>query len=530
MNTLAVHLYHDSTVAMNCEGVLRNIELERVFSKRYYDWTHEDNNLDNLLELILKEGHRFDIGLYVGDEDDRPLELFQRLGIPHIHRVDHHLAHAAAALYQSPFKKSLIISFDGGGNDGTFKAFIGCRKQGIKALFSPITPNLGIPYRALAYPISEIHKPDDGKERSNAGKLMGLAAYGKVRPEWIEPLSEYFQKCSVNGAPPSHMYRWVVSQLQSIGAQLGLSLARNALLGAESFDFARTGQHVFESLFLDLALPLARDYKLPICLSGGCALNVLLNQRLSELVDLPIFIPPNPNDCGLALGALLFEWAPSEPVSVTYTGVPILDLPALPEIVAKYGGVEAGSLEIAHLLSKGAVVAVMRGNSEHGPRALGNRSILCDPGVVGMKERLNQRVKFREDFRPYAPVVRVEEVGRYFENARNDLSYMSFNPTVKPEWRNALQSALHVDFTARVQTVSHVQNPWLYDLLVEFERLSGSGALLNTSFNCKGRPMVARAATAIEEFLATDIDCLVIENWLFKKPARTAAGSSPRDE
>lgn len=159
----------------------------------------------------------------------------------------------------------------------------------------------------------------------------------------------------------------------------------------------------------------------------------------------------------------------------------------------------------------------MRGGSEHGPRALGHRSLFCHPGIPGMKDRLNQRVKFREDFRPYAPVLRDQDRDRFFENARNDLTYMSFNPKVRPAFRAALASALHVDSTARAQTVTPAQNPWLYELLTEFERLTGFGVLLNTSFNSKGLPIVTRIADAMEIFTATDIDCLLIEDHLFRK-------------
>jgi carbamoyltransferase len=192
--------------------------------------------------------------------------------------------------------------------------------------------------------------------------------------------------------------------------------------------------------------------------------------------------------------------------------------------VSRFGAVQVEPLEIAQILAEGSVVAVMRGNSEHGPRALGNRSILCDPGRPGVKERLNERVKFREAFRPYAPVIRASEMHTYFENAKNDMSFMSFNPTVKSEWRGALESACHIDFTARAQTVTAEQNFWLYTVLTEYQRLNGCGALLNTSFNSKGLPMVTDVSTALDVFVSTDVDCLVIENWLFRKPPPAARG------
>jgi carbamoyltransferase len=517
MNTIAVHLYHDSTISMNLDGEFLNIELERLYAKRHYDWRQESESLDELLELIQREHKTFDAGIIVGMRDRSAAELFQRLGVSAVGQVDHHLSHAAAAFYQSPYERSLLISYDGGGNDGTFRTFLGCRKRGVQSLDARWELNLGIPYRALAHPIADIYKPNDERELSNAGKLMGLAAYGQVRPEWIQPVVAYYHACSRNGDSPRYMYRWVVSHLPQLGSQIGLSLSRDAITGTDAFDLAKTAQHVFEILFLERVLPLANHYRLPICISGGCALNVLVNQRLAELVDLPVFVPPNPNDCGLAVGALLTRAAPKEPVNMTYSGLPILDLSGLPESVARFGAIEAQPTDIAQLLFDGCVVAVMRGQAEHGPRALGNRSILCDPSITSMKDRLNARVKFRENFRPYAPVVRAHDTQLYFENAKNDMSFMSFNPTVKQCWRRAFGSAIHVDATARAQTVTSQQNPWLYEVLTEFHRLSGYGALLNTSFNSKGEPMVASVADALSIFFTTDIDCLLVENWLFRK-------------
>ena len=517
MNVIAVHLNHDSAISMYRHGEFANVELERVHAKRHYDWRTESRNIDELVALV-DGGRDFEQGIAIGGLEPETRAFFQALGIRQFRSVDHHVAHAAAAFYGSAFDRSLVISYDGGGNDGTFRTFIGSRGKGITPLGVDFALNLGIPYRALAHPIAAIHKPHDGKERTNAGKLMGLAAYGSIRPEWVSPLKAYFQICStfpMNGC----MYRGMVAQLQALGAEIGLCLSRDALSGADSFDLARTGQHVFELLFLERVLPLVRQYSLPICLSGGCALNVVMNQRLSEITELPIFVPPNPNDCGLAQGAILFTTKPEYPVNITFSGVQLLDRSDLPLRAAEFGAVPTTPKDVAAVLAVGAVIAVMRGRSEHGPRALGHRSILCDPSVAGMKDRLNRRVKFREPFRPYAPVVRAQDGDLYFENiGKNDLSFMSFNPKVRPAWRDVMASAMHVDGTARAQTVTEKQNPWLAAVLTEFQKVKGYGALLNTSFNIKGKPMVASISDALAAFLATDIDFLLIEDWLFTKP------------
>jgi carbamoyltransferase len=519
VDRVAIHLSHDSVLSFNVDGEHWNIELERIYGKRHYDARHEGPDLGELAGLIQRQHRTFHEGVLVGDLDEAARQLFGLLGVTSIHQVDHHAAHAAAAFYQSPFDECLVFSYDGGGNDGTFRTFVATQRDGVRAFDAGRRLNLGIPFRALAHPISDINKPDDGRERSNPGKLMGLAAYGEVRPDWTTPMARYFEECSSGDAPVfTQMYRWVVSHLKLLGERIGLDLSRNALAGRDARDLARTAQHVFETLFLETVLPIATNQRLPVCVSGGCALNVVANQRLAESIDAPVFVPPNPNDCGLAQGALLFRSRPRTRANVTYSGTPIVDSDTLPEMVARYGAVKTQPADVAQLLFEGRIVAVMRGQSEHGPRALGHRSILCNPRVPGMKARLNDRVKFRESFRPYAPVVRAQDVHTYFDNAKHDMSFMSFNPTVRPCWREHLAAAVHVDGTARAQTVTRDQNSWLFDVLTAFERLSGFAALVNTSFNSKGRPMVTRVSDALDLLVSTDLDCLVIEQWLFRKP------------
>ena len=223
---------------MNLDGELRNLELERTYGKRNYDWRREGGTVDELLAIVESEHNRFDAGIIIGENDQNASELYRRLGITSIHRIDHHLAHAAGAYYQSPHERSLLISYDGGGNDGTFRTFLGCREQGITPLGVNWSLNLGIPYRALAHPIADINKPDDGREMSNAGKLMGLAAFGDVRLDWVAAITQYYHTCSVGGDVPGNMYRWVLSHLPLLAAKLGVNLSRNALAGRPALELA----------------------------------------------------------------------------------------------------------------------------------------------------------------------------------------------------------------------------------------------------------------------------------------------------
>ena len=168
-------------------------------------------------------------------------------------------------------------------------------------------------------------------------------------------------------------------------------------------------------------------------------------------------------------------------------------------------------------LTTGKIIGVARGRAEHGPRALGNRSILCNPSLPDMKDVLNEKVKHREWYRPFAPVVRLEDVSEYFEWDK-EARWMSFCPKVKEEWREKLAAITHVDGTARVQTVTKEQNEWLYDLLTAFKAKTGVGVLLNTSFNVDGKPILSTVKDAFKILESTEMDGVLLENYYIKKP------------
>jgi carbamoyltransferase len=263
------------------------------------------------------------------------------------------------------------------------------------------------------------------------------------------------------------------------------------------------------------------QYKdLPVCITGGCGLNILLNTRLVEEFNEEVFVGPDPNDCGIALGLMLDKIKPKEAVDVTYSGTKLLDLDILADYLqTTYQNFKGDILDIDTLvqdLSQGKIVGVARGRAEHGPRALGNRSIICNPSIPNMKDILNEKVKHREWYRPFAPVVRLEDVNKYFHWDKES-RWMSFCPKVKEEWREKLAAITHVDGTARVQTVTREQNEWLYDLLTKFEEKTGIGVLLNTSFNVDGKPILSTIRDAFTILEKTELDCLVIENYYIQK-------------
>jgi len=284
-----------------------------------------------------------------------------------------------------------------------------------------------------------------------------------------------------------------------------------------AWDVAKTSQVAFENIFIENTKNFVNQFpKLPLIVVGGCALNIILNTRLIKEYNREIFVPPNPNDCGIASGLMLNYLKPNKSVDLTYSGIHPLDEDLLMSYVEDSWMKPLETEVLLDDLISGKIIGVVRGGSEHGPRALGNRSILCYPIFPDMKDILNQKVKNREWYRPFAPVVRLEDVSKYF-NFSGESRWMSFCPEVKEEWKDKLSAITHIDGTARVQTVTRQQNEWLYDLLTELDKKTGIGVLLNTSFNVNGKPILSKYSDAINVFQSTRMDCLILENFYRRK-------------
>lgn len=452
--------------------------------------------------------------------------------------VNHHEGHAAGAFYQSDFQDALIFSFDGGGNDGKFNMYTANRKAGLKLLESTSNPrlkndhvkyDLGFPYATFGDFLGDINKePIIDGNLVYPGKIMGLCSYGNVHEDWVSYFMDYYKENAASGE-----YEAGIQRL--IGDKIGVKFSVDErLFGQIAYDVAATAQRAFEECFLEVAKPYLDQYpNLPVCITGGCGLNILLNTRIKQEFNREVFVGPNPNDCGLALGLLLAYTKPEKPVDITYKGIPILDYSTIAEyfntsfskLVRKIGNPNVYDYEqfcvidlndVVDDLINGSITGVIRGNSEHGPRALGNRSILCNPAIPEMKDILNAKVKHREWYRPFSPVVRLEDVSKYFE-WQGESRWMSFCPKVRDEWKDKLAAITHVDGTARVQTVTREQNEWLYDVLTKMDEKIGIGVLLNTSFNVNRRPILSTLKDAFKIFNESDMDRLVIEDYYLIK-------------
>jgi carbamoyltransferase len=207
---------------------------------------------------------------------------------------------------------------------------------------------------------------------------------------------------------------------------------------------------------------------------------------------------------------------PKKPIDATYLGPDALDKNILPRLVEQHKGNKITPAELARKIYEGKIVGVVQGRSEHGPRALGNRSIICNPLIKDIKDTLNFKVKNREWYRPFAPIVRLEDVSEYFE-WEGESRWMNFCVNVKKEYIKVIPAVVHVDNTARVQTITRNQNTLMYDLLTEFKNITGVGVLVNTSFNVDGKPILSTYNDAFKVLQETELDAIYIDGFYFEK-------------
>ena len=489
------------------------VELERLVKKRYFR-LHVDNSPEYQKEILTlcQEIAEEDWGI----ENDYeavlissdgfiqvdPNEIFNSEKVVTVAR--HHQTHAAAAFYLSPFDQALIVSYDGGGDDGHFNVYAANGKE-IK-LLKNIKSDFGGGYLLCGSMIREVAEKSK-HQLALSGKLMGLCGYGKTNYDMVQAFEEFFFDRDYE-----KLSNWTNLPLKNVKKPWKDPLTNWAFEGQYAYDIAATAQEGFENAFFEV---LDRyDPNIPLCLCGGAALNVLVNEKIKEKYDRPLYVPPNPHDGGLSLGHLFMYREPTERVDITYSGLPLLDRNKLPEYIEKYNAKKVNKKEIAEIIKDGKIIGLVYGDSEVGPRALGNRSIVCDPNIADMKDILNSKVKFREWYRPFAPFCKKEDAHKYFDSPNFDnLEYMSYAPKVKVD---TLPSITHVDGTARLQTVTEESHSHFYELLTEFGKISETNVLLNTSFNIRGYPILSTIKDALYALENTEMDYVVIEDYLFE--------------
>ena len=470
--------------------------------------------------------------------------------IPGLLFTQHHQSHAASAFFPSPFDEAAVLCLDGVGEWATTSAWRG-RGNHLEPMWEIDFPHsLGLLYSAFTYYAGF-------KVNSGEYKLMGLAPYGE--PKYVDRILGKLIDLKDDGT-----FRL---DMKYFNYATGLTMTNgrfHALFGGEprppegrlsqrEMDLARSIQEVTEEIVLRLGRSLHRETGSDnLCLAGGVALNCVANGRLlREGPFKNIWIQPAAGDAGGAIGAALSAWheyleKPRVPIAGdsmrgSYLG-PAMGEGEIEDVLrargAAYRKVEDTELfgELARILAEGNVVGWVQGRMEFGPRSLGGRSILGDPRSPKMQATMNLKIKYRESFRPFAPSVLVEQVADWFELDRPS-PYMLLVAPVVPARRFAMtseQDALfgidklnvprsvipavtHVDYSARVQTVHVETNPRYHALLSAFASLTGCPVLVNTSFNVRGEPIVCSAEDAYRCFMRTEMDYLVIENFLLKK-------------
>jgi carbamoyltransferase len=458
--------------------------------------------------------------------------------------VEHHPAHLASAYHTSGMADAACCAIDGFGDFVSVSIARGHhgRMDVIDRVYFP--HSLGLLYLAITQYLGF-------KKYGDEYKVMGLAPYGK--PTRTGPLQQLVKLTDGGGFALDLDYfrHWTgeITMTWDAGEPvvpdvytnrlielLGPARTANEPVSAVHEDLAASVQRVFEeAAFHVLRGVHARVASDNLCLAGGCAMNSVANGKIRANTPFKqVFIQPAAGDNGTALGAALDAWQatgdrPLAPrMEHAYLGTEY-DAPAIEDVIKNSGVVDQGRCtwqvlpdeaslcrETATLLANGNIVGWFQGRMEWGARALGNRSILADPRRRDMRDVINQKIKFRERFRPFAPSILAESIGEYFVDAVHDPFMIQVYP-VRPEKRDVIPAVTHVDGSGRLQSVSERSNPRYWALIRAFHAQTGVPVLLNTSFN-ENEPIVERPEQALDCFLRTDMDVLVMGPHLLRKP------------
>ena len=469
---------------------------------------------------------------------------------------EHHYSHAASAYYPSPFKEAIVLTLDGVGEWATSTVALG-KDNNLKILKEIYFPHsLGLLYSAFTYYTGF-------KVNSGEYKLMGLAPYGnpKYKNKILDELIDLKEDGSFKLNMKYFNYATGLTMTNKNFSDLfGLPVRDPNVNKIEQFhmDIASSIQAVTEEIVLKMVKALVKEYKIKnLCLAGGVALNCVANGKIlkDKLIE-NIWVQPAAGDAGGSLGAALGYWYTElqkprknfkDQMKGSYLGPKFNDTEIkkkLDEFKANYKKLsteELISLTARELANK-KTVGWFQGRMEFGPRALGGRSILGDPRSEEMQKQLNLKIKFRESFRPFAPSVLREDVYEWFE-MNSDSPYMLLVSDVKKDKqikmnaeeeklfgieklnikRSSIPAVTHVDYSARIQTVHKETNLRYYNLIKEFKKNTNCPVLVNTSFNVRGEPIVCSIEDAYKCFMGTNLDILVIEDFiLFKDQQNTS--------
>jgi carbamoyltransferase len=552
--------YHDSAAALVKDGKLIAAAQEERFTRIKHDQSFPKNaikfcldfagikitDLDYLgfyekpflkFERILQTYLLSAPRSYFSFIKAMPLWLKQKLWMKHaiqeetgfegkIIFCEHHLAHAASAFLVSPFKKAAILTMDGVGEWATATKGYGEDNNIYLTHQINFPDSLGLLYSAFTYYCGF-------KVNSGEYKLMGLSPYGK--PKYVKKILNHLIEIKDDGSfhlnQKYFAYTYGTMMINDHFRNLFGHKERHPDEKITSFyqDISKSIQVVTEEIILKAVKTLFRETRLTnLCLAGGVALNCVVNGRIIRESDFKeLFVQPAAGDAGGALGTAFFIYNTLLGKKRIYQMDKAYFGPEFSNQVIKhfldinkvkykfYQDTTKLVKDIAGLIKNQFVIGWFQGRMEYGPRALGNRSILADPRNPENQDRVNLKIKFREDFRPFAPTVLQESLKDYFDIDRPS-PFMLLVCQVKDR-PSPIPAVTHKDYSARIQSVSKNENPFYHLLIKEFKRQTGCGVLINTSFNVRGEPIVCTPQDAYNCFMGTNIDYLAMGNFLLDK-------------
>lgn len=561
--------YHDSAAAILVDGKIMAASCEERFSRVKHDKRFPAYAVEFCAKEVSVECEDIDYVVFY----EKPFVKFERILTTHIHHspkgfrtfvqampvwlkerlnmsriitkelnriwkikrewdirfVEHHCSHAAMAYYTSLYDSAALLVIDAVGENATTSIMKG-ESGRITLVKQQNFPNsIGLLYSSFTYFLGFAVNSDEYK-------VMGLAPYGNLNSPQTRHFIEMIENQLVNitdcgGIILNERYFTFMYGLKMIDEHtweklFGIPRRRHTEeISQEHMNMAAAIQHVTEKIILKLAKHAKEITGCKrLCVAGGCALNCAAMGKIKEsnLFD-EVFVPFAPGDDGGAIGAALYLYAlmgnhklenTSPYLGSQYTNKEIKDILQKHDLDFKCVSKKELFIKVAHYLCEGQIIGWFQGKMEFGPRALGNRSILADPRRAEMKDKVNSKVKFRESFRPFAPIVLKEDASKYFVNVNSP--YMMFTTQVH-QGLNNIPAVIHVDGSARIQTVSATENKDVYSLLKAFKDLTGCSVLLNTSFNVMGEPIVCSPEDAVRTFLHSGLDMLVVNQYIVIK-------------
>lgn len=526
------------------------------FLKAMPIWLKEKLYLKSILRIELRKLVHQQRSMANNSSEEHEMSLDKKPALPSLLFSEHHQSHAASAYYPSPYSKAVVLCLDGVGEWATSSAWLG-EGNSLKPLWELHFPHsLGLLYSAFTYYCGF---------RVNSGeyKLMGLAPYGE--PKYVDLIYKELITVKGDGSFSLNMkyfdYPSGATMTNRQFCQLFNGNARDpkSEVTQKEMDLASSIQVVTEDIVLKIAhYAFKKTGCENLCLAGGVALNCVANGRIfREGPFKSIWIQPAAGDAGGSLGAAMLVWheyfqntkkmvpngafdgMKGSYLGDEYSNGRIIEYLNTSQI--NYNEIEQSKLyrSTAELIDQGKVIGWFQGRMEFGPRALGNRTIVGDPRSVEMQTTMNLKIKNRESFRPFAPAVLAENISHYFKHdsaspymllvaeiqdsikikCQQDTEISGFDKL--KQQRSQLPAITHVDYSARVQTVHKQTNPKFHALISAFQERTGVGVLINTSFNVRGEPPVRSPEDAVQCFLRTEMDYLVMNNIVLNKSAMT---------